>query len=538
MRNNQLTNIISQSLSFSFLNKKLFKNKLIQSVFQTFLITLITTISGYSLDYIYDINRIFNLKSIFNFFLRYKEKKITINGTRYIEYKYLTARHDFSSRFIALLFKISKCSKDKSNIDSIQSLEELRVKEKVRYSHSDSNDKDNFSYIISQKNNFQLTKDIYAYIKNDCEEVESNSNKNTTSVQKKSYSLNICSKTLSIIELEKFIEECCSEYEEYKIKENSKKKFHFVYNKFTEDDDLILEKHIFSTNRSLDNIFIDNKDEIMKTINTFTEGKDWYKRIGNPWHLGILCYGEPGCGKSSFIKALANDLGRHIKEIPLKRFKKCSELRQVFHCIEYDKINIEPDKCIIVLEDIDCMTDIVKSRKLIQKEKNDMKNKFKSYKEQTKTKEETAIISALEDAIESKKDDDSNSLSSIMKSNINDTDNLNLSFLLNLIDGIMEMPGRIIIMTTNQPDILDEALIRPGRIDIRLNFKKASAKVTEEMINHYYKSMNNQSIIEEFSRLIEDNRLNIVDGRFTPAELMNILQTSNCNVQSVFDKIT
>ena len=47
-------------------------------------------------------------------------------------------------------------------------------------------------------------------------------------------------------ELEKFIEECCSEYEEYKIKENSKKKFHFVYNKFTEDDDLILEKHIFS----------------------------------------------------------------------------------------------------------------------------------------------------------------------------------------------------------------------------------------------------------------------------------------------------
>ena len=36
--------------------------------------------------------------------------------------------------------------------------------------------------------------------------------------------------------------------------------------------------------------------------------------------------------------------------------------------------------------------------------------------------------------------------------------------LLNVLDGIVDTPGRIVIMTTNLPEALDAALIRPGRI--------------------------------------------------------------------------
>jgi SpoVK/Ycf46/Vps4 family AAA+-type ATPase len=52
------------------------------------------------------------------------------------------------------------------------------------------------------------------------------------------------------------------------------------------------------------------------------------------------------------------------------------------------------------------------------------------------------------------------------------TNKLTLSGLLNAIDGIFNNDGRIMIMTTNHPEVLDDALIRPGRIDrkILLNY--------------------------------------------------------------------
>merc|ERR1719446_366936 len=48
-------------------------------------------------------------------------------------------------------------------------------------------------------------------------------------------------------------------------------------------------------------------------------------------------------------------------------------------------------------------------------------------------------------------------------------DQLNLTGLLNVLDGIVDTPGRFLVMTTNHPEMLDPALIRPGRIDKKLN---------------------------------------------------------------------
>ena len=47
-------------------------------------------------------------------------------------------------------------------------------------------------------------------------------------------------------------------------------------------------------------------------------------------------------------------------------------------------------------------------------------------------------------------------------------DKLNLSGLLNVLDGVVDTPERILIMTTNHPERLDPALIRPGRIDKKI----------------------------------------------------------------------
>jgi len=48
---------------------------------------------------------------------------------------------------------------------------------------------------------------------------------------------------------------------------------------------------------------------------------------------------------------------------------------------------------------------------------------------------------------------------------------------LNVLDGILEIDGRMLIITTNYPEKIDEALLRPGRIDIKIELKEATSKI-------------------------------------------------------------
>merc|ERR1719428_542252 len=65
-------------------------------------------------------------------------------------------------------------------------------------------------------------------------------------------------------------------------------------------------------------------------------------------------------------------------------------------------------------------------------------------------------------------------------------DKLNLSGLLNVLDGVVDTPERILIMTTNHPEQLDPALIRPGRIDKKILLGYMRPVHVSSMINHYF----------------------------------------------------
>lgn len=61
-----------------------------------------------------------------------------------------------------------------------------------------------------------------------------------------------------------------------------------------------------------------------------------------------------------------------------------------------------------------------------------------------------------------------------------------LSGLLNAIDGVQAQQGRLLFATTNKYDALDPALVRPGRLDLHIEFSLASKWQASELFKRFY----------------------------------------------------
>jgi SpoVK/Ycf46/Vps4 family AAA+-type ATPase len=90
-----------------------------------------------------------------------------------------------------------------------------------------------------------------------------------------------------------------------------------------------------------------------------------------------------------------------------------------------------------------------------------------------------------------------------------------------LLDGVLETPGRIIIMTSNHPEKLDKALIRPGRIDIALNVGFCTRDMIVDMIRYFYDN-------KDF--FIPDDEWQYTN-HITPAEMNKIMLNNFDNIQ-------
>lgn len=105
-----------------------------------------------------------------------------------------------------------------------------------------------------------------------------------------------------------------------------------------------------------------------------------------------------------------------------------------------------------------------------------------------------------------------------------DNDKLTLSCILNIIDGVLEQHGRIMIITTNYPDKLDKALIRPGRIDIKINFTKCTNVMTREILEFFYETK------------IDENNI-FADDKYTPAQLINKCINTNTKITNLIEEL-
>jgi len=72
---------------------------------------------------------------------------------------------------------------------------------------------------------------------------------------------------------------------------------------------------------------------------------------------------------------------------------------------------------------------------------------------------------------------------------VDDSDSVTFSGLLNAIDGVMSSEGRLLFCTTNYKELLDSALIRPGRIDMDIVIDNASHKQAEYLFTRFFPGM-------------------------------------------------
>ncbi len=216
-----------------------------------------------------------------------------------------------------------------------------------------------------------------------------------------------------------------------------------------------------NNNRKLDTIILKNGliNEIKNDLQLFLNSEEWYKERDIPYTRGYLFYGYPGTGKTSMIKGISMYCKRHIHFLMLSEVKSDGELLELLKKINYKDT-------ILVIEDIDAMGEIVKSREEKEENVSPKSNSSdpKSSSNNLQDKLQDKLVDGLLDALASKDKKEEKEENKKLKSQ------LTLSGLLNAIDGVFSCHGRILIMTTNHPEVLDSALIRPGRVDSKYLF--------------------------------------------------------------------
>ncbi|VDI73358.1 mitochondrial chaperone BCS1 [Mytilus galloprovincialis] len=184
--------------------------------------------------------------------------------------------------------------------------------------------------------------------------------------------------------------------------------------------------------RPIDSVVLDEgiSERIINDVKEFTQNSKWYMDRGIPYRRGYLLYGPPGCGKSSYITALAGSLDYSICLLNLSE-KGLSD----------DRLNhllaVAPEQSIILLEDIDA-----------------------AFLNRDLAKENPVAYSGM--------------------------GRLTLSGLLNAMDGVASAEARIIFMTTNYLERLDPALIRPGRVDVKELIDHCTTSQLERMFQRFY----------------------------------------------------
>lgn len=289
-----------------------------------------------------------------------------------------------------------------------------------------------------------------------------------------------------------------------------------------DDDGLKYKRYRLSDHKTFESLFFKEKDSLLELLSDFRNKTGKFGVAGFPHKLGLLLHGPPGTGKTSLIKALAHVTDRSIVSIPLAQIKTNSMLMDVMYDLKLavDGVSDAPQLAfkdvIFVIEDIDAASKVVLRRSLAQPISDQLSTRasdvsYAKLASAAASVGDTGLASLLAagraqrgeippppppplggacegdncggDEMGPKAPTMADLMGDLLKPR---PDELNLAGILNVLDGVVDTPGRIVIMTSNHPEVLDPALIRPGRIDRQIHLGYMQVAEACQMLAHYF----------------------------------------------------
>jgi chaperone BCS1 len=198
-------------------------------------------------------------------------------------------------------------------------------------------------------------------------------------------------------------------------------------------------------------------EDLLADMRAFLDAGSWYLTRGVPHRRGYLLHGPPGNGKTTLVAAVAGELGLSVAVLSLSNKVLTDDILR-------NQVNALPPGAILLIEDIDC-----------------------AFAEKRAAGEATGVT---------------------------------MSGLLNALDGVSSREGRILFMTTNHPERLDPALVRPGRVDRSFHLGHTTPDQAQRLFTWFYCGGQPDPAVEHWARVFASR---IPEGRVCMAAIQEHL---------------